>query len=222
MHPRLPVDADPGRTDEGSLVHEGRVEPQLGRELGVALQPLDVLGLGLARRQVQIALHPIERAVDLVLADDVVDPDDGRQSRVPHRLRVRAAELVGEIGEPRVGHHGEVRAGVTGVHRRAAPAVDHDDGPPGARQVVGRGEAGNAGADDYHVGLGVSVEPGESGEGGGGGPVGGRVAVGGRHSLRWAGAAGPAATGITAGGDGEHQIPFAGGEVVTGDGTERA
>ncbi len=71
------------------------------------------------------------------------------------------------------------------------PSVDHENGPPRGRESVSCGEAGDAGADDDHVGLGVGIEPGERGERGGGRPVGRRIASGGCHGLRYALTVGP-------------------------------
>ena len=190
MQPRLSVEANAGGADQGDLAQEGRVEPQLRRQLGLALQAVLRLRPGLSHGKVEIALHPVEAAVDLVLPDDLVHLPDGRQARVPDRLRVGPAEALHHLAQAGVGDHGEMSGGVTGVSRGAAAAVQHQHGAAGAGETVRRGQSGDPGPDHDHVGLGVGFEPGVAGEGGRGGPVGGGVRQS-RHGVSVGGASPP-------------------------------
>ena len=112
-------------------------------------------------RRVEVPIDPLEARVDLVLADDLVNRRDRGEPRVPDGLRVVASEPLDELGEARVGHHRQVRAGMPRVGHRAAIAFEHDDAFAGLREQVGRGETGHPAADDDDVGLGIVGELGK-------------------------------------------------------------
>ena len=76
------------------------VESQSLASAASSLKRVDLAGGGLAIGRVKIAVHPLERAVDLVLADDGIDLRDRGESRVPDGLRMGPPEPVHEIGEP--------------------------------------------------------------------------------------------------------------------------
>jgi hypothetical protein len=54
---------------------------------------------------VQVTRDPREVARDVRLSDDRVDLRDRREPRVPHGLRVIAAEGLHEIGKPPIRDH---------------------------------------------------------------------------------------------------------------------
>ena len=112
----------------------------------------------LAERRVEVPVHPLEARVDVVLADDLVNLRDSGKPRVPHRLRMRASESFHQVAEARVGHHRQVRAGMSRVGRGTTTTFEHDDAFAGLREEVRGREAGDPTADDDHIGLGIVGE----------------------------------------------------------------
>ena len=110
----------------------------------------------------KIAGNPRKIARDVLVPHDGVDPGDRRQARVPHGLRVVAAEPVDELAEPRVGHHRQVRACVAGVSLNGIVPVEDGDGSAGLRQQVRRRQPRDPGADDHDVHVLVAFEPGKA------------------------------------------------------------
>ena len=95
MKPRLIVEADAGRADERHLLDELGVEAELARQRRLLLERRRDCQLRRRRcGRMQVAGHPREAAVDLVVADDRVDLRDRRKARVPYRLRMVAAETL--------------------------------------------------------------------------------------------------------------------------------
>jgi len=83
---------------------------------------------------------------------------DRREAGVPHRLRVIAADGFHQVGEPLVGHHGQVSARVAGIDLRAALALeDRDAAAFEGQQIRGR-QPGNPTADDDDVDGFVTLE----------------------------------------------------------------
>ena len=172
--------------DEWYRLDVFRVEPQIARERRIFPQ---TRSLSLPTRFVlgpcvQVPVDPSETGVDRMLTDDVVNHRDRRQPGIPDRLGVVAPEPLDEFGQPRIGHHRQVGAGMAGVGRRAAIALEHDHPFAGLRQQVRRAEAGDARSYDDHIGLGVLREPGKPGERCRCLPIRGGVVVVGRHEPR--------------------------------------
>ena len=92
-----------------------------------------------------------------------------------------ASECFHQLAEPRVGHHRQVRAGMSRVGRGTTTAFEHDDAFAGLREEVGGGETGDTAADDDHIGLGVVGELGKLRKRGGRRPVRGGVNLCGSH-----------------------------------------
>ena len=93
-----------------------------------------------------------------MVADHLVDPGDGGEPGVPDSLAVSATKPFHEFAQTRVGHHGQVRARVSGVDRGAAIAFEHNYSLARFRQQVRGGETGDAGTHDRDVGLDVFSE----------------------------------------------------------------
>ena len=125
----------------------------------------------------KVAVHPLEAGVDVVLANDVVNRGDRGEPRVPDRLRMGASESFHQLAEARVGHHRQVRAGMSGVGRGTTATFEHDDAFAGLREEVGGREAGDPAADDDHVGVGIVGQLGELRKRGGRRPVRGGVVL---------------------------------------------
>ena len=157
-----------------------RIETQLTRQLGVGLQVLRLIARVLTERRVEVPVHPLEARVDIVLADDLVNLRDSGKTCVPDRLRVRPAESFHQVAEAGVGHHCQVRTGVSGVGRGTTTTFEHDDTFAGLREEVRGREASDPAAHDDHIGLGVVGELGILRERGRG-PVWGGVTRCSRH-----------------------------------------
>ena len=137
------------------------VEAQLTRQRRISAQALRLIARVATERRVQVAVHPVEVRIDAVLTDDVVDLGDGGQPRVPYCLRVGASELSHQFVDARVGHHGQVRTGVSRVGGGAAAAFEHDDAFACLREEVCGGETGDPTADDDRIGFGIAGQFGE-------------------------------------------------------------
>jgi hypothetical protein len=129
----LIVEADAGTAGERHRRHERGVEPQFTGERGFARNSSPRRRLRVDRARAD-SLHPLEAAVDLVLAGDLVDLRDRGAPGVPHGLRVRAAEAADEFREPHVGDHREVRARVRVSTGRSAALEQHDGSPSRERE----------------------------------------------------------------------------------------
>jgi len=135
------------------------------------LQKVD-FGLGfIVQWRMEVAVDP-GKPVDLVLTNGLVDRGDGRQACIPDRLRVIPPKFFDQLAHPRVGHHREVRARMSGVGHSAAVALKNGDSFPGFGQQIRRGQAGDTGSDDDHIGHEILVELGKLGKRCRRGPVG--------------------------------------------------
>ena len=124
-----PSKRTPGPPTNGTVVDERGIEAELGRQRRFLLERFPAVARP-AERAVQIAGHPLEPAGDLLGAYDRVDLRDRREPRVPHRLRVIAAEMRARSVSRCVDDHRQVRARVAGVDLRAAFPLDHATFPP--------------------------------------------------------------------------------------------
>ena len=100
-------------------------------------------------------------AVDLLLLDAFGNLSDRRKPGVPDGASVILAEDAHELAEPLIGHAGEVRGGVAGVHAGAAAAFDQRHGLARLLEQIGGRDAGDAAAHDDRVDFVVPVERGE-------------------------------------------------------------
>ena len=158
MESRLFVKADAGAAEEGHRGHEGGVESELARELGLVVKAFGLRLLRLPVRRVEVAVHPLERAVDFVLAGNLVNLGNRGTPGVPRRLRVRPAEALHELLQPRVRDHRQMRARVSGIDLRAAAALEQHDRAPRRGEQIGGREPSDAAADDDDVGVGLVFE----------------------------------------------------------------
>ena len=110
----------------------------------------------------QVSVDPVEGGVHPVIADGVVDRRERCQSRVPHGLRVIAPEPLDELSQTHIGHHRQMRAGMSGVGEGAATPFEDDHLLAGFGQQVRRGEACYSSADNDDVGDQVVGESGKS------------------------------------------------------------
>ena len=146
-----PSNATPGRPKNGTASRYVASNPSSAASAASSCRRGRVLrGIGVERGEL-VARHPRPPAIDAFGGHDGVDLDHGGQPRVPHRLRVIAAEVLDELREVGVGHAGDVRGRVPGVHASAAPAIDDGDRTARAFQQVRRGQAGDPGADHHDV-----------------------------------------------------------------------
>ncbi len=90
---------------------------------------------------------------------------------VPHRLRARLAERLHKVGQPRIGHQREVRAGVPRVNLGASAPLQQHDGLAGPRQQVRRRQSGDAAAHYHDICIFIAVELREGRHGSGIGPI---------------------------------------------------
>ena len=158
MEPGLTLEHDPRPSDERHRVEVCRFESPFGRQGGFFLQTRTRLrGIGVERGEL-VARHPRPPAIDAFGGHDGVDLDHGGQTRVPQRPRVIAPEVLDEVREVGIGHAGDVGSRVSRVHASAAPAIDDGDRTARALQQVGRGQAGNPGADHRDVDRDVPAE----------------------------------------------------------------
>ncbi len=184
MKPALTGETHAGAVHQRHRFDELRVEAELRSLLRIRLESLAMVLRALAERDMQVSVHPGEACVDAFLADDVLDGGDGGHPGIPGRLRVRGTEALGEIGQPDVGHHGEVRGRVPGVDRGATIAIEQDDVLAGLGEEIGGGEPGDAAPDDEHVRLGVGGQFPEGRKRRGRGPIGDGVARSAGHGSR--------------------------------------
>jgi hypothetical protein len=148
------------------------VESEFVRQRRIRLQALRLVAAAARQRRMQVAVDPLKARVESVLADDVIDRRDRRQSRVPDGLRMIASDPRHEFGEARVGHHRQVRARVARVGDGATTTLEHDDAHAGLGQPVRGRQSGDANADDDDIGGQILAERGELREPGGRRPVG--------------------------------------------------
>ena len=159
------------------------IEAQLTRQHRVGLEVLRLIACVVAERCVEVAVHPLEARVDGVLTNDVVNRGDGGEPGVPHRLRMAASESVTSVAETRVGHHRQVRAGVSRVGRGTTATFEHDDACAGLREEVRGSETGDPTADDDDIGVGIAGQLGKLRKRGRRRPVRGGVILCGGHRL---------------------------------------
>lgn len=144
-------------------------EPQRRRVLqrgdAQARQPLDLVeagavrGLqfapdhrfGLATAQEEIAVEPFEVAVQALAVDDALDAVDGALVAGSGQARPGRAVDPLDLEIAVVDGAAQVRRGAMGLARPRLAIVDHHHIAAVARQQVGGGEAGDAGADHHHV-----------------------------------------------------------------------
>ncbi len=88
---------------------------------------LQLMNRIVAERRVEVPIHPLETRVDVVLANGLVNRGNGGEPRIPDRLRMSASKPFHEVAQTRVGHHRQVRAGVSRVDRGTTIAFEHDD-----------------------------------------------------------------------------------------------
>ena len=117
------------------------------------------------------AVNPAETALNLVLGDDLVDLLDCGAACIPHCLSVRSPESSHELTQTRVGHHREVRAGVTCIDLRASRAFEHSNRLPRRLQKICGAQTGQACAHNERIDGDVSFQFGEGRERGRVGPV---------------------------------------------------
>ena len=159
MKSRLTGKPDSRRADGRHLGHELGIEPQVRCQLRFLPELLrllvDRLPIGALRRCVQVAVDPVEAAVDGVLSHGSVDLRDGGEAGVPRCLGVRSTDALDQVRQSHVRDHGQVRGGVAGFGLGAPPALEQRHGFAGRRQEIRRGQAGDAAA--YHRGIDADV-----------------------------------------------------------------
>ena len=158
MHPRLIRNPDARGPPKRDRLHKRRVEAKLRRQVGLFAQFSLLAPCQGAGGRVEKPIDPLEPAVDPCVRIDVVDLRDRGKPGVPDGLGMVAAEALHQVGEPLVGHHREVRAGVARIDLRAAAALEHGHGLTRRGQQVRGRQAGDAAADHDDIDLQVIVE----------------------------------------------------------------
>ena len=73
MEARLVLELDSGRSHQRHFIDEGRIETEFHRERRALPQGFDLLTGHVPARCVLVAIDPLEPAVNLMVAPDVVD-----------------------------------------------------------------------------------------------------------------------------------------------------
>jgi hypothetical protein len=158
--------AEPNARPAGKrhVLREHRVESQLACQGRLLLERGGQMPGRLPDRGVQIPGHPGKTAVDVQVVDDRVNLCDGRQSCVPHGLRMIAAKVVHEAREAHIGDHRQMRGGVAGVDLGQPFAFEQRDTGAFERQEIRGSQPGDTAADDHDVDLLIALELGETGQ----------------------------------------------------------
>ena len=107
-----------------------RVEPEVAGKRNVGAQCVGVSVGDAAHRQVQVAGHPCELAVDVFLAHVLVDGSESSQPGVPHGCGMVASEVFREARQAGVGHACQVRRGMRRVALEQLPALQQGNALP--------------------------------------------------------------------------------------------
>src|SRR5688500_7524448 len=105
----------------------------------------------IARRDEQVAVEPGEVAGDLLVADDALNPIDGRSMTLSRQAGALSSVQPLEMVETVIQRAHQMRGRPARLTARAWPIVDHDRALALLRQEVRRGQPRDAGADDADV-----------------------------------------------------------------------
>ena len=120
------------------------------------------LSLAFEIAHAEAVAREIERAARLrfeLALDEIACEIRDREARAPPRAdRIALADLALQFGERHVDFVGDQRRARDGRALRRPPPIDNDRVEPGFHERVGDHRAGDAGADDQHLGAGVAGE----------------------------------------------------------------
>jgi hypothetical protein len=145
----------PGSRD---FVEVHRVELELFGQDGFVTQPLPVAVALRIVRLIAIAGHPGPLAGNVLVAHRCVELLNGRKSGIPGGLGMVPAEGADEIGQVQIRDCRQVRSRVHRVDAAHPRPLDDGHRVAGAFQKIGGRQAGDAGADDYHIDVDITVE----------------------------------------------------------------
>jgi hypothetical protein len=160
----LAIVTNAGFSDEGDFGHERRVESEVDCERGFLAETNIVDLRRLRARSMQVVRHPRESAIDIFVANDLIDLPNRRKPCVPCGLRMVTAEGLHQLRKPRVGDHRQVRGRVARIDSGAPIPFEYGYGSSGTRKQVRCRQSGDSAADDGHVDMLVTVNFGESRE----------------------------------------------------------
>jgi hypothetical protein len=123
------------------------------------------LGGGGAGRQQEVAVEPAEIACNAFARLNLFDPAYGRRLALIDRPRHFEPARAHEVGISVVERGDEMSGGARRHSHPDPAAIEHNDRTSAGNHLVGRGEPGNAGTDDGHIGALVAVEGRRVGDG---------------------------------------------------------